>query len=123
MRFFLWCFVIVFAFSSCSEQSESKEEALNEIRERELGFATSNMNFSIPTDSIREVVALYVDFANNFPEDSLAPEYLFKAAEIQKNYLREYDEAIYLLEQAYEKYTDHPRAPIWCERSGELHPR
>ena len=107
MRLILWSLMIIVALNACKQ---SKEDAIEEINAAQTEMGSKNIDFRLTEDSIQSMVNLYVDFANNFPDDSLAPEYLFKAAEIQKNY-QDYDKALYLLNQAYQKYTGHPRAP------------
>lgn len=107
MRLFLWSLLIIVGLSACKQ---SKEDAIEEIKSAQLELGSKNIDYRLAEDSIQNIVNLYVDFANNFPDDSLAPEYLFKAAEIQRNF-QKYDKALYLLDQAYQKYAEHYRAP------------
>ncbi|MCH8903166.1 MAG: tetratricopeptide repeat protein [Bacteroidetes bacterium] len=119
MRRLLWVLLIGFVVSACnSSNSAERDQALAEISQAEEFFTNQNSrdakpfsSFDMPEDSLLKVIDLYLSFANDFPEDSLAAELLFKAAELQKNYLRDFEKAIYLLDQAYKKYPEHHRAP------------
>lgn len=57
------------------------------------------------------MIELYKDFAGRFPDDSLSPELLFKAADIASGFNRE-REAISMFEQIEKRYPDSRKASI-----------
>lgn len=78
-------------------QIDSVEAKLHSKAEMELATAGT-------------AVALYADYAKNFPDDSKTPEYLFKAGEISSS-MRQSTQAIEFFNQAYTKYPNFDKAP------------
>jgi outer membrane protein assembly factor BamD (BamD/ComL family) len=55
-------------------------------------------------------VALYADYANNFPDDPKTADYLFKAGEISSS-MRQGKQAIGFFNTVYTKYPKYEKAP------------
>jgi outer membrane protein assembly factor BamD (BamD/ComL family) len=77
-----------------------KEKALANIKTMEA----SDTIFT--PKSIEDMKAAYLDFANKYPDDELAPEFIFKAAQ-RCNATGEHQEAITLFNSIIEKYPKH----------------
>ncbi|MDX5345999.1 MAG: tetratricopeptide repeat protein [Hymenobacteraceae bacterium] len=57
-------------------------------------------------------VKQYLYFAKDYPKDSLAPEYLFKAAQIYEGVLNDYPRAAEVYKQVYEAYPEYRKRPM-----------
>jgi len=88
----------------------SRDKSVNEIKNLESGlFSEKSLAFNkAKADSL---LTLYDNFIVRFPEDSLAPVYLFKAANLTMT-AGDGNRSITLLDQFIQKYPDHPKAPV-----------
>jgi len=104
LKYFGLFLSILFLFS-CS----SKSKIENEIKELEdnLFSETSGM---IDRDKTATLVEKYILFADKYPADSKAPEYLFKAADISMNLINP-QQAIDLFDRIMEEYPDFEKYP------------
>lgn len=86
----------------------NREERINQIDtlEKELREA------SIFADTVKaeQITTMYVEFADKYPTDSLAPIYLFKAADVQSNMLHT-ERAIKLFDRIIADYPDFSEMP------------
>ncbi len=85
--------------AACSAPDREKE--LNNIAEHEQML--SAIDVSSDDDAAIELLALYRKFAADFPEDSLAPAYMTKAADLCIN-LGKSEEAVALLDSVINLY-------------------
>lgn len=85
--------------AACSTPDREKE--LNNIAEHEQML--SAIDVSSDNDAAIELLALYRKFAADFPEDSLAPAYMTKAADLCIN-LGKSEEAVALLDSVINLY-------------------
>jgi outer membrane protein assembly factor BamD (BamD/ComL family) len=93
----------VFTLVACNSP---KEKALENIKAMEA-------NDSIFTPkAIGDMKSAYLDFANKYPDDELAPEFIFKAAQ-RCNASADHEEAIRLFNSIIEKY---PKSKM-CEEA------
>ena len=92
--------MIVFGIIACNSP---KEKALKNIKMLEA----SDSIFS--PQNIEATKRAYLDFANKYPDDDLAPEYIFKAAQ-RCNVMAEHEEALKLFNSIIEKYPKSPRS-------------
>ena len=58
-----------------------------------------------------QLTQLYVDFADKYPKDSLAPQYLMKAADVQSNVLHT-ERAVELFDRIIQDYPDFDEVPM-----------
>lgn len=77
-----------------------KEKALTNIQSLE-----SNDSVFSP-EQIEKVKEAYIDFATKYPDDELAPEFLFKAGQ-RCNVGAEHEKAIRLFQEVMDKYPKH----------------
>ena len=87
----------------------SREDRINQIEE----FEDSIFESAIAADPevADQLTALYVAFADKYPNDSLSPEYLMKAAEVQGNVLHS-DRAVELFDRVIADYPDFNEVPM-----------
>lgn len=97
---------LVAALASCGSSNE-KDAA--EIKTAEDTLFSSSEGF-IDKAKAFELVDLYVDYANSYPDDSMAVEYLFKGAEFCLN-LGEGQRAITLYDRVIQEYPDFRKVP------------
>ena len=91
---------------SCSESRESK---LKKISDLENKFYAADQ--ILPNDTTSNtLVEMYAAFAHNFPSDTLAPIFLFKAGEIN-NGTHKFEKSLECFKQLCEKYPNHAKAP------------
>lgn len=60
----------------------------------------------------RKLVKAQLGYADQYPEDTLSPEFLYKAANITQNILQDKDKALKLFGRLTREYPDHPKAPF-----------
>ncbi len=97
---------LVAALASCGSSNE-KDAA--EIQTAEDTLFSTSEGF-IDKAKALELVDLYVDYANSYPDDSMAVEYLFKGAEFCLN-LGEGQRAITLYNRVIQEYPDFRKVP------------
>lgn len=87
----------------------SREDRINQIED----FEDSIFESAIAADPevADQLTALYVAFADKYPNDSLSPEYLMKAAEVQGNVLHS-DRAVELFDRVIADYPDFNEVPM-----------
>ena len=89
--------------------SQTREERLAEIGELEKRLKSrQNQSMDLNKPLAEQMVREYRDFAIAHSKDSLAPHYLFKAADLSVG-LGKYDRAIGYLESVTTEYPDYQR--------------
>lgn len=83
---------------------QDREKEIKNIEQHEIELST--IDISSDDSAAVEMVALYRKFANDFPDDSLAPAYMQRAAEISIN-LGQTDQAISLLDSIITLYPSY----------------
>lgn len=103
---FLFLFLILIVFSSCEAP---REKALKRIQLEEAGL-NKEKSPRLNKFQVEKLINSYETFSNDFPEDSLAPVYLFKAGEYSRS-LGKGKEAIAYYERTLKKYPNIKDAP------------
>ena len=105
--------IIVFVVGCSPKNDESTKELVTPVKLKKEDFvkaigeiqvkmlSSEKIDTSIATKAIK----VYADFAFKFPEDSIVPDYLFKAAEIASS-IRSYHSAIVYYQTILDKYPD-----------------
>ena len=88
-----------------------REKALNRIKEAEAKMRADG-SMQINPAIAHELITGYMAFSEQFPKDSLAPEFLFKAAEVN-NGIGKPDVAVDLYKKVYYDYPGYKKA-IYC---------
>lgn len=101
--------LVVMAATLLAACGPSREERINQIEQ----FEDSIFENPLLTDEATadELTELYVDFADKYKSDSLAPIYLFKAAESQGAVLHT-DHAVELFHRVIDNYPDFADMPM-----------
>ena len=102
--FILFQVLVILSLFSCSP---SRDEMSGKIANME-----SKMEAIARTDTAGafELLSAYQNFVTKYPDDSMAPEYLFRAAGLAGNYNRG-TQAIELYESVIHSYPDYKRVP------------
>lgn len=105
---------ILIILTSCAGPEEKKEEQRQTdptevitLKEAEL-FGQNQTR--LDNRKALELIRLYEAYANEHPDDSLSPEYLFRAADISMN-MRRPKETIKLFDKIIVTYPDHEKTP------------
>lgn len=98
--------ILSVVFLSCN----SRQRLLNEIKAKEAQLWADSSKFQMNNEVAKQIVDLYEKFANANPEDSIAPEYLFKEAEVSRA-LKQFDKSISIWQNISEKYPTFQKAP------------
>lgn len=96
--FWIMCAACTLVFASCV----NREDKIKEIEQYEQHISM----LSIDEQQADTLASLYVAFADKFSKDSLAPEYLSRAAEIMANVGR-CDKSIEYLDRIIDTYPDY----------------
>lgn len=97
---------VIFA---CTE-TKNKSDYLENINKLENNMYTDTVSFEIDTKIAKNLINAYDSFATDFPKDSLAPDYLFKSAEISRA-LSNPDKSIENYNKVINDYKDYKRMP------------
>ena len=90
--------MMIMAIIACKPSKEEKIEKIKQI-ETQLRSATT----AIDSTKAKQLVNLYIAYADEFKTDSLAPIYLFRAADVSMN-IRKPEQAIGLLDRIRAEY-------------------
>ncbi len=113
MRNLIIFIVIVIVAASCAGPKAKKVRTKQEIQDSIT--AMENELFSLKSTRIDkhkvlDMIGLYTEYAREFPDDTLAPVYLFKASDISMNLYRPL-ETIRILDTIMIKYPDFSKTP------------
>jgi len=97
--------LMLFVFPACQSQ---RSKAISNIGKTEKEVFTENG--SLNRDKVNDLITVYTGFADQFPGDTLAPSYIFKAADIAMNTNRSM-EAIKFYDRILNDYPDYRKAP------------
>lgn len=95
---------------------ESKENAVQkqlreEIAALEKQLLEGDGDASKKSDIAVDLVEKTLQYAKDFPQDTLTPTLLFKAADAARG-AKQYGKAVQLWGQVWRKYENHPQAPM-----------
>ena len=103
-------FISLFVFVSCN----TREKELEEISEASIEMDSvlrTNPVLSVEQRVMAEdLIQEYMEFANKYPEDSLAPQFIFKSAMLF-HFIPFYDKELNTLELLAERYPESEYAP------------
>lgn len=99
--------IMLFAVTSCQP---SKQKLRNQVTNMETSLY-SNESEGFNQAKADSLINLYLEFTNRFPGDSMAPDYLFKAATILMN-LNKSDRSLSCFREFAMSYPDHTKAPL-----------
>ena len=105
--------MLAFAISllaGCKHEKTEQEKLYDEITAKETKLYKDKTE-AIDKDKAIEQVSLYAEYADKYTTDTLAPEYLFRAAEISEN-ANQPNNAITYLTRIEENYKDYKNYPL-----------
>ncbi|MCK5823327.1 MAG: tetratricopeptide repeat protein, partial [Bacteroidales bacterium] len=76
--------LLIIGFVSCDSKKSDKNSEINKIKKLETQIYNESTN-AINKKAVTDLLDAYSNYVKKFANDSLAPEYLFKAAEIAMN--------------------------------------
>lgn len=100
----------VFAmFSLLMAVAQDRDTMMAQITAEEVKlFADSDGELA--TEEVARIIPMYLDFVNQFPDDPLSPDYLFKAGEVAQG-LGYYMQSVEYFNGVHMRYPKHERAP------------
>lgn len=110
VKLFVFSFLIV-AIISCENK---KEKLISKIEESEKRLFSDSANINmgkVNYPASWDIVKLYTEYSDNYPEDAKAPEYLFDAAKILQG-INQPNEAIEYLQKIINNYNAYEKAPV-----------
>jgi len=88
----------------------SRDKSVAEINDLESSFY-SEQAMVLNKARVDSLLKMYEDFITRFSQDTLAPVYLFKAANLTMSQ-GDGNKSVSLLDQFITKFPDHPKAPV-----------
>lgn len=102
-------------FAACQSQDKTgkpgQQQLGEEIAALEKQLLDGNGDASKKPDIAVELVEKTLQYAELYPQDTLTPNLLFKAADAARG-ARQYGKAVQLWGQVWRNYEKHPRAPM-----------
>lgn len=117
MKYLLFSFILLIACNH--NKTKNKSLLINDIKKYEqilLNDTSGHLNIS----AAYEVIKCYSAYANNFPDDSLSPEYLFRQANVFRS-INKGKEAINTLKKIENKYPTYPKLDICLFITAEIY--
>ena len=108
-KIFVFFSTLSLLLSACSAPPSKQVEAQNAIKALEAKVATNieTVDYNLAND----LATSYMEYAFKYNDDSLAANYLFKAASLQKGALGEYKDAIETLQNFIKNYPKDQNVP------------
>ncbi|MDD4150582.1 MAG: hypothetical protein PHE33_11215 [Bacteroidales bacterium] len=108
-KYFLLPIILLFIVSiACNRTQLTEQQKL----EKEISKFEEDLHNDIEPDREKalEMIAKYLEYVEQYPDDSLCPEYLFKSAEIAMNFSQPHNSIRYLT-QIEDNYLRYPKYP------------
>lgn len=120
----LTAFIVLISMLACTNKTKNEHDQLT--KKEMLADSVTSLEKSLHRDSILDpekaskMRAAYLSYVNSYPKDSIAPEYLFRAAEIALNNNKPLDACSYLY-RIKNQYPDYPRMPGVLFQMGHIY--
>ncbi len=105
-KLFVYGTLCTLLFAGCSSPETDKQANIKSMEDSLF----SDQNKMIDKEQANNLIAAYTDFADNFPDSKLTPEYLFKAGDMAMN-LNMPQKAIQVFDRILKNYPDFGKAP------------
>lgn len=106
MRTLIFLSLITIIFFACTNP---RDKALDNIEKTELALADTT-KIELDEALVKRAVLQYEDFAKAFPDDTLAPQFLYKAGEFY-GIIGEHKKSLATYKRVYKEYKDFKKAP------------
>jgi tetratricopeptide (TPR) repeat protein len=108
----IFFFALALLAAACQTQDKKDQQMLGEtIGSLEKQLLDGNGDASKKPDIAVELVEKTLQYAERYPQDTLTPSLLFRAADAARG-AKQYGKAIQLWGQVWRNYEKHPRAPM-----------
>lgn len=97
----------ILAVIACRSEREKKLDALQKLEQTLLQDSTGMPSM----EKAMGVIAAYTDYVHQFPADSLAPEFLFRAADLAQG-IRHDSMAIGFYHQILDSFPEYAKRPV-----------
>jgi len=97
--------MIAFIFIACTSEKTKLANAIKADEEILRSDSNGTMNKEVLTRTMHN----YLEYATKFPDDTISPEYLVRAADLS-NGIRQYQQSIDLFRKVYTTYPEHRKA-------------
>ena len=88
----------------------NREQTLSEIEKLEKELYADSIK-GINQAVAEEAINAYIDFANKYPDDEKAPEYLFRAGEVSMGIMKSTN-ALQYFQKICNDYPEHEKTPV-----------
>lgn len=105
-RHIIFSGLMALVLSQACNNGSSRDQMVNDLRVQDSIFTSNSNKMAIDNEEAQKMVDGYVQFANQFPQDSLSPLFLHKAGDIYSR-TANCDEALKLYDRIIEQYPDY----------------
>jgi len=105
MKSILYLLLIASIATGCKSEKQKQTELIQANEKLMFNDTSKMLNQQVALSQIE----LYKTFSEKFPDDTLSPQYLFKAADVAHG-MRKNKEAMELYREFLSKYPSHPKA-------------
>ncbi|MBC8487165.1 MAG: tetratricopeptide repeat protein [Bacteroidetes bacterium] len=106
IKTFGYLIITVVVLSACSSPKEKIQLNIKNLEETLF----SDENKMVDRDKASELIDAYIEYADEFPDDKQAPDYLFKAGDMAMN-LNMPHKAIEVFDRILQNYPDFEKTP------------
>ena len=85
LRYFIILISLSFALTSCKLNTDNNKVTEKSISTLEAELFSGDIT-KPNVEKAKQLVSMYIEFANQYPKDSISAEFLFKAADISMNF-------------------------------------
>lgn len=111
--------IISFLFGACNSKTKDAQEISEMQHNMDSVFASAGNFNEAQKAQANEMIKAYMNYAEQYPEDSLSPKFLFESSRIQLM-IPDYPAAISILETIPQKYPDDALAPTALSTAAAL---
>lgn len=98
--------IVSMIMASCSSPKQEQQDHITGLEESLFSGEAGRINMN----KANELILAYRSFAEDYPDDPLAPEYLFKAGDMAMN-LNKPREAVQIFDRILNNYPDYEKIP------------
>ncbi len=111
-RFIPFTTFLLLLLHACGGGSDApdKEAMLTEIDSLRTVVQNKSSKGELPKEDMRTLMKRYKRYVDHFPEDSLAPQQLFRAGSVARS-LKEPQKALNIFQRFLNEYPDHEKEP------------
>lgn len=105
----------IFVLAGCAKQTSKKESLREEISNYSDSLTKVGKAADDPEEHRKmanQAIETLKNYVNNYPKDTLTPDYLYQIGNIYRSHLGKADKAINYYQQLVDKHPDHERAPF-----------